>query len=177
MCPCVCVRVSMCIGTYACMCVASYMSTCIHVCHHVHTFVFATHLPVLDSVPVRAPCQNKRLTPGKSDMWTICLCGVQADLCVFLYVSVCVSPNVACLLGLIWGSTGGISGFCHPHMCVSAAMAVIETVGIVCFRPPHENWVCVCVRERARERESERVMTGDTKFCQQTMASRPGQSP
>lgn len=148
-----CVRLSVCvcIRTYAWMCVVLCMSPCIHVCHHVHTFVFATHLPVLDSVPVRAPCQNKRMRPGKSDMWTICLCRLTcvcvflcAIACAFLDMCVCVckprrSLSPGSNLGLY---RGGIRFLSPPHMCVSASMAVIETVGIVC--------VCLCSRSRTR---------------------------
>lgn len=74
------------------MCVVLCVSPCIHVCHHVRAFVFATHLLVLDSVPVTAPCQNKRLRPGESDMWTICLCSLQTDRCVC--VCACVQLHV-----------------------------------------------------------------------------------
>lgn len=143
--------------SYAWMCVVLCMSPCIHVCHHVHTFVFATHLLVLDSVPVRAPCQNKRLRPGESDMWTICLCALGADLCVFVclcvqscvFLDICVcvckprhslspGPN----LGL---NKGDIKFLSPPHICVSAPMAVIETVGIVCAPFSWEWRGCACV--------------------------------
>ena len=49
----------------------------------------------------------------------VCVFLCTITTCVFQYVmSVCVSSDVACLLGLIWGSTGEISGFYHPHICV-----------------------------------------------------------
>lgn len=164
------------------MCGVLRPSSCIHVCHHVHTFVFAGHLPVPDSVPVRALCQNKRLRPGKSDMWTICLWGPQAGVCVceskmavvFLMsvcVCVCVFKTRRCLspgpnLQLYRGEIRFLS---PPLICVSAAMTVIETLGTVCVC---EHWelVCVCLCTCVR------VMTGDRKFCQQQTASRQGQT-
>ena len=172
MCVCACVCVCDCISTRAWMCVVFCMSPCIHVCHHVHTFVFATHLPVLDSVPVRAPCQNKRLRPVQPDMWTICLCRLTC-VCVSVYYCVCVfgyvckprrslspGPN----LGL---NRGDIRFLSPPHMCVSASMAVIETVGILCV------CVCVCVCFMRMARLCVRVMTGDTSPVGKKTASRP----
>ena len=146
------------------------MSPCIHVCHHVHTFVFATHLPVLDSVPVRVPCQNKHLRPVQSDMWTICLCrltrvcvSVYYCMCVFGYVckprrSLSPGPN----LGLYREDIRFLS---PPHICVSASMAVIETVGIVCVCLL-QNGAAVCACDDRCH-----------KSCRQKTASRPGQTP
>lgn len=144
---------------------SAHMHECVGSCVWAHAFmcvIMFTHLSLLliyrllGSVPVRAPCQNKRLRPAKSDMWTVCLWGLQA-MCVFLctitlmlldvYVCVCkarrsLSPGPN--LGLYRGDIRFLS---PPHICVSAAVTMIETVGTVCVCENGEAaCVHVCVR-------------------------------
>lgn len=107
-------------------------------------------------------------------MYELCLYGVQADLrvCVFVLLDMCVcvyKPRRSLSPGSNLGLYRGDIRFpIPPHtcVCVSAAVAVIETVGTVCVcvRLPHENGGSVC------------VMTGDAESCQQKTEPRPGQT-
>lgn len=106
-------------------------------------------------------------------MYELCLYGVQADLrvCVFVLLDMCVcvyKPRRSLSPGSNLGLYRGDIRFpIPPHtcVCVSAAVAVIETVGTVC--------VSVCLVKMGG---CVRVMTGDTESCQQKTEPRTGQT-
>lgn len=85
------------LDTCANVCVVPRLRPCIHVCHRVRTFVFASLLPL----PDRAPCQNKRRGLAESDTSTICLrCMTRVCVCVqscvfvSLFACACVRPDM-----------------------------------------------------------------------------------
>lgn len=93
------------------------------------SYVFS-HLSFLLIYLCLTPClsehgQNKRLKPGTSDVCQLPVCMLCRLTTVCFHM--CGSPNVVCLLGLIWSPTWQLSGFCYPtptlFVYISAAMA------------------------------------------------------
>lgn len=134
----------------------TFVSSCSHIC-----LCYSSHQCSTPCLSESCAKINIGGQPGKADIWIICLYGLQADLNVRvvlgLCVSVCVSPDIACLLGLIWGSTGELSGFRYTLTCVCIWDHVCLPALYSHEADRHCMYTLLCVFEC--------VMTGDTKSC------------
>lgn len=128
---------SLCFRVCVSVCASVHMQECVWSCVWAYAYmcvIMFTHLSLLLIYRCLTLCLSER--SAKINVWgqasqicelsvsavsrltCVCVFCVQSHVCFWIRVSVCVSADVACLLGLIWGSTGEISGFCHPHICV-----------------------------------------------------------
>lgn len=140
------------------------MHECVCVCGpvyaHVHTFVSpCSHICLCYSFHrCLTRCLSERrakinIWGQASHMYELCLYGVQADLrvCVFVLLDMCVcvyKPRRSLSPGSNLGLYRGDIRFpIPPHtcVCVSAAVAVIETVGTVCVSVCLVKMGAVCV--------------------------------
>lgn len=142
----------------AALCFCTHRNICTNVCvcgpvyAHVHTFVSpCSHICLCySSHRCLTRCLSERrakinIWGQTSHIYELCLYGVQADLrvCVFVLLDMCVcvyKPRRSLSPGSNLGLYRGDIRFpIPPHtcVCVSAAVAVIETVGTLC--------VCVSV--------------------------------
>lgn len=113
------------------------MSSCSHIC-----LCYSSSSAWLCLTECRAKINvwgqaSQKCELSVSACWPVCVSGLFSVLQMHVFLDMCLSPILTCLLAIMWRSIGVISGFCHPH--------ILEAMRIMCiYMLQNSEAVCLC---------------------------------